>query len=85
MRLLAELEMAGVLALSACAAVPDQGTFQDRLYRFANAAADRGLLMEPSRVHSPVLCQGFVNPVAYTVPFRSGADYARARDLCIRH
>lgn len=85
MRLLAELEMAGALALSACTAVSDQAGFHDRLYRFANAGADRGLLMEPSRVHSPVLCQGFVNPVAYTPRFRSGADYARARDLCIRH
>lgn len=85
MRLLVELEMAGALALSACTAASDQTAFHDHLYRFANAAADRGLLMEPSRVHSPVLCQVFVNPVVFARPLRSGADHARARDLCIRH
>lgn len=85
MRILAELDMMLVLTLAGCGGGAERGAFQDRLFQFANAAADRAPWVEASRVHSPTFCQGLVRPASFSGPFRRGEDYARMRDLCIRH
>jgi hypothetical protein len=84
MRFLAELDMAFLLALTACGGGTDRAPFQDRLFRFANAGIELASLEEPVRVHSPTFCQGLVTPASFAGPFRSVGDHARLRDLCIR-